>query len=141
MQAFIKRLYPKAVYTYYCGHNLALVVVTACKIPVIINALTIRKDASLMFVKGSKKRGVNLNNHYPDGKQVVFDMCVTSWVDNMKGYELMLLALTYIIEIFEVIALCLHLGKYPTWKQWDPDSRARGNHLLSSMGRLDGPMV
>ena len=59
----------------------------------------------------------------------------------MEGYELMLLALPYIIETFEVIALCLHLGKYPTWKQWDPDNRARANHLLSSMGSFDFVIV
>ena len=146
-QAFIKRLCPKAIYTHCCGHNLALVVVTACKIPVIRNVLTIMKDASSMFVKGSKKMTllkevvVNLNHHYPHGKNVVFDICVTRWVENMEGYELMLLALPYIIETFEVIALGLHLGKYPTWKQWDPDSRARANHLLSSMGSFDFVIV
>ena len=93
-----------------------------------------------MFVKRSKKMSllkevvVNFNHHYPDGKEVVFDICVTRWMDNMAGYELKLLALPYIIETFEVIAFGLHLRKYPTWKQWDPDSRARVNHLLSSMG-------
>ena len=146
-QAFIKRLCPKAIYTHCCGHNLALVVVTACKIPVIRNVLTIMKDASSMFVKGSKKMTllkevvVNLNHHYPHGKNVVFDICVTRWVENMEGYELMIFALPYIIETFEVIALGLHLGKYPTWKQWDPDSRARANHLLSSMGSFDFVIV
>ena len=38
-QAFIKRLCPKAVYTHCCRHNLALVVVTACKMPVIKTCL------------------------------------------------------------------------------------------------------
>ena len=57
----------------------------------------------------------------------------------MEGYGLMLFALPYIIEIFEVIALDLHLGKYPTRKQWDPDGRA--NHLLSSMRCFDFVIV
>ena len=35
----------------------------------------------------------------------------------------------------------MHLGKYPTWKEWDPDSRARANHLLSSMGSFDFVIV
>ena len=67
------------------------------------------KDALSMFVKGSKKLTrlkkvvVNLNHHYPDGKKVVFYICVTRWVDNMPGYELMLLALPCIIETFDVI--------------------------------------
>ena len=55
MQAHIKKESPKAVYTHCCGHNLALVITTACKIPVINNVLATMKDASSMFVRGSKK--------------------------------------------------------------------------------------
>ena len=39
VQARIKQLCQKAVYTHCCGHNLSLVVVTACKLPIIRNAL------------------------------------------------------------------------------------------------------
>ena len=53
----------------------------------------------------------------------------------------MLLALLYIIETLEVIANRLHLNKYPTWEQWDPDSRARANSLLSVMGSFEFVVV
>ena len=89
-QAHIKKESPKAVYTHCCGHNLALVITTACKIPVINNVLATMKDASSMFVKGSKKMTllkevVRKQNETYGNRKVVFDICVTRWVENLDG--------------------------------------------------------
>ena len=44
-----------SVYTHCCGHNLSLVVVSACKLPVIRNVLDKVQQITQMFIKGSKK--------------------------------------------------------------------------------------
>ena len=51
VQREIKNICEKAVYTHCCGHNLNLVITTACKITIIQNTLDIVKEVTLMFVK------------------------------------------------------------------------------------------
>ena len=51
VQKRVKDLCKKTVYTHFCGHNLSLVVVSACKIPVVHNVLDIVKDVPQLFVK------------------------------------------------------------------------------------------
>ena len=51
VQKRVKDLCKKAVYTHCCGHNLSLVVVSACKIPVVHNVLEIVKEVTRLFVK------------------------------------------------------------------------------------------
>ena len=51
VQQRIKELCEKAVYTHCCGHNLSLVVVSACKISVVYNMLDTVKETSRLFVK------------------------------------------------------------------------------------------
>ena len=124
---------PNAIYTHCCGHNLALVITTACKIPVINNVLATMKDASSMFARGSKKMTmlkevVRKQNETYGNRKVVFDICVTRWVDNLDGYNMMLHTLPYIIEAFEVIALGFHIDEYPDWTRWDQESRTRAVH-------------
>ena len=51
VQKRVKDHFKKAVYTHCCGHNLSLVVVSACKIPVVHNVLDIVKEVSWLFVK------------------------------------------------------------------------------------------
>ena len=82
VQARIKQLCEKAVYIHCCGHSLSLVVVTACKLPIIRNGLDTVKEVSRMFVKGSKKMTllkevVHQNPHFSRRQKVMFDVCVT----------------------------------------------------------------
>ena len=51
VQKQIKKIFEKAAYTHCCGHNLNLVITTACKIPIIQNTLDIVKEVTMMFVK------------------------------------------------------------------------------------------
>ena len=55
VQVRIKELCKKAVYMHHCGHNLSLVVVSACKLPVIRNVSDKVQEVMQMFIKGSKK--------------------------------------------------------------------------------------
>ena len=51
VQKQIKEMCEKAVYIHCCGHNLNLVITTACKSPTIQNTLDIVKEVTMMFVK------------------------------------------------------------------------------------------
>ena len=118
----------KTVYTHCCGHNLALNICTACKL-VIRNALDTVKDTCVMFVRGSKKmsllRDVVKNNpHFSEHQKPIFDICVTRWVENLNGYKMFLIVYAFIIEALEVMALKLHLEKYPEWSKFDQESRS-----------------
>lgn len=142
VQGRIKSMCEKAVYTHCCGHNLSLVVVSACKLPVVRNVLDKVKDVTQMFVKGSKKMNllqevVKQNPNYSEGQKVIFNVCVTRWVENLDGYNQFLLAYPYIVEALEVIAHKLHLEKYPTWRKWDTESRRRASGLLSGISNFE----
>ena len=118
----------KIVYTRCCGHNLALNICTACKL-VIRNALDIVKD-TCMFVRGSKKMSllrdvVENNPHFSEHQKPIFDICVIRWVENLDGYNMFLIVYAFIIEALEVMALKLHLEKYPEGSKFDQESRCR----------------
>ena len=138
VQARIKQLCEKALYTHCCGHNLSVVVVTACKHPIIRNGLDTVKEVSRMFVKGLKKMTllkevVNQNPHFSRGQKVMFDVCVTRWVEKLDGFNIFLVTYPYIVEALEVIAHKLHMEKYPAWENWDQESRSRASGLLGAM--------
>ena len=135
VQARIKQLCEKAFYTHCCGHNLSLVVVTACNLPIIRNGLDTVREVSRMFVKGSKKmtllkEAVHQNTHFSCRQKVMFDVCVTRWVENLDGFNMFLVTYPYIVEALEVSAHKLYLEKYPAWENWDQESRARASGLL-----------
>ena len=79
---------------------------------------------------------VRKQNETYGNRKVVFDICVTRWVENLDGYNMMLHTLPYIIEAFEVIALGFHIDEYPDWTQWDQESRSRASTLIASMGNF-----
>ena len=56
VQARIKALGKKAVYTHCCRHNLNLVIVSAFKFPVIRNVLDKVQEVAQMFIKKKKKK-------------------------------------------------------------------------------------
>ena len=46
---------------------------------------------------------VKQNPHYARGQKVMFDLRLTRWLDNLDGYSMFLVTLTFIIKILEVI--------------------------------------
>ena len=66
VQKQIKKLCEKAVYTHCCGHNLNLVITTACKSPMIQNALDIVKEVTMMFVMLKFGKYISLNPFLPN---------------------------------------------------------------------------
>ena len=51
--------------------------------------------------------------NYLRQQKVIFNVCVTLWVENLDGYNQFLLAYPYIVEALEVISHKLNLEKYP----------------------------
>ena len=128
----------KSVYTHCCGHNLALVICTACKLVMIRNALDTVKDTCMMFVRGSKKMSllrdvVKKNPHFSEHQKPIFDIYVTRWIENLDGYNMFLIVYPFIIEALKVMALKLPLEKYPEWSKFDQESRSRANRVLGSL--------
>ena len=82
VQGRIKAMCEKAVYTHCCVHNLALVVVSAYKLPVVRNVLETVQEITLIIVKGSKKMNllqevVKQKPNYSVGQKVILNICVT----------------------------------------------------------------
>ena len=72
----------KSVYTHCCGHNLALVICTVCKLVMIRNTLETVKGTCMMFVRGPKKMSllrdvVEENLHFSEHQKPIFHICVT----------------------------------------------------------------
>ena len=83
----------KSVYTHCCGHHLALVICTGCKLVMVRIALDTVKDTCMMFVRGSKKMSllrdvVKENPHFSEHQKSIFDICLTRWVENLDGYNM-----------------------------------------------------
>ena len=76
------------------------------------------------------KEFVKQNPLYARGQKVMFDLCVTRWVENLDGYSMFLVILPFIVEALEVIGPKLHMEKYQEWKEWDIESRRRAPNLL-----------
>ena len=128
----------KSIYTHCCRHNLVLVICTACKLVMLRNALDTVKDMCMMFVRGSKKMSllrdvVKENPHFLEHQRPIFDICFTRWVKNLDGYNMFLIVYPFITEALEVMALKLHLEKYPEWPKFDQESRSRANRVLVSL--------
>ena len=114
----------KSIYTHCCGHNLALVICTACKLVMIRNALDTVKDTCMIFVRGSKKMSllrdvVKENPRFLEHQKPIFDICFTRWVENFDGYNMFLIIYPFIIEALKIMALKLNLEKYPEWSKLD----------------------
>ena len=76
--------------------------------------------------KKSLLRNVVENNpHFSEHPKPIFDICVIRWVENLDGYNMFLIVYAFIIEALEVMALKLHLEKYPEWSKFDQESRCR----------------
>ena len=76
---------------------------------------------------------VKENPHFSEHQKPNFDVCVTRWVENVDGYNMFLIVYPFIIEAPEVMALKLHLEKYPEWSKFDQENGSRKNRALGSL--------
>ena len=60
-------------------------------------------------------------------QKVIFNVCVTRWVENLDGYNHFLLTYPYIKEALEEV-----FEKYLNWPDWDNESRRRATTALGS---------
>ena len=76
------------------------------------------------------KEVVKQNPHYARGQNVMPDLCVRRWGENLDSYSMFLVRLLFITETLEVIGHKSHLEKYQEWKEWDIELRRRAASLL-----------
>ena len=136
LQARIKALRKKAVYTHCCGHNLNLVIVSAFKFPVTKNVLEKVQEVGRMFIKDSKKMKlleevVKQNPRY-SSQIVIFNVCLTRWVENLDEYNHFLLTYPYIKEALEEV-----FEKYLNMPDWDNESRRRVVNFLARISNFE----
>ena len=79
---------------------------------------------------------VKQNPHYSSQK-VIFNVCVTRWIENLHGYNHFLLTFPYIREALEVIAHKLHLEKYLNWSDSDNESTRRAASALAGISNFE----
>ena len=58
------------------------------------------------------KEFVKQNPLYARGQKVMFDLCVTRWVENLDGYSMFFVTLPFIVEPLEVTGHKLHIYIY-----------------------------
>ena len=77
------------------------------------------------------------NLNYSKQQKVIFNVCITRWVESLDGYNQFLLAYPHIVESLEVISHKLHLEKYSNWRQWDNESRRTASALLAGIATFE----
>ena len=77
------------------------------------------------------------NPNYSRQQKVIFNVCITRWVEKFDECSQFRLAYLYIIEALEVISNKLHLEKYPNWRQWDTESRRTASALLTGIATFE----
>ena len=65
-------------------------------------------------------------------QKVIFNVCVTRWVENLYGYSDFLLTYPYIKEVLEEI-----FEKYLNWPDWDDESRKRAASALTRISNFE----
>ena len=80
---------------------------------------------------------VQQNPNYSRQQKLIFDVCVTRWVENVDGYNQFLLAYPYIVETLEAISHKLLFEKYPSWRQQDKESRKTASALLAGIATFE----
>lgn len=109
VQARIRELQPKAVYTHCAGHSLNLAIINSCSVPCISNCIDQIKSLTL-FVKNSPKRDgllkaiVSTNTvHDTSKRSPLLNVCITRWLENIDGWERFSTAHPFLVKMCEVI--------------------------------------
>lgn len=109
VQARIRELQPKALYTHCAGHSLNLAIQNSCSIPCIRNCLDQIKSLTL-FVRNSPKREGLLKvivergtTAHTSSRVPLLNTCITRWVENIEGWERFLLAHPFLVKMCEVM--------------------------------------
>lgn len=111
VQAKIREIQPKAIYTHCAGHSLNLAISNSCSVPTIRNCIDRIKSITL-WVKNSPKREGLLKaivaegtSSHPSSRTPLFNVCITRWVENIDGWERFSSAHPFLIKMFEAFSL------------------------------------
>ena len=139
--SYISKESPKAYTTHCCLHSLNLSLVSTCKIPIITNVVEIYKSVLIHF-NTSPKRG-NLLIHIVERKRfseerekLLIGVYQTRCSKRDVSYEHFYLALSFIVEAFEVInGTHTELDEFEKnyTKEWDAKIKVEATQLLNSL--------
>uniref|UniRef100_A0A1X7UA98 TTF-type domain-containing protein n=2 Tax=Amphimedon queenslandica TaxID=400682 RepID=A0A1X7UA98_AMPQE len=107
VQAKLKEIQPKAVYTHCSGHALNLSIVSSCSIPLIRNCVDAMKSFTI-WVKYSPKRegllkAIAAEKTHSTSRSILLNMCVTRWIENIEGWERFTQAHPFMLQMCEII--------------------------------------
>ena len=140
VQAIIKKVSPKAIYTHCSSHCLNLVIGTSCNLPEIRNTLDRMKCTVNFFIFSPKREKlldeVMTSHSHPVGRRkALIDVCRTRWAARHDAYSHFYQAYSWIVTSFEVIAFGAHQDLYSedVTLGWEPKYKAEANSLLISI--------
>ena len=79
---------------------------------------------------------VQQNPNYSKQQKVIFNVCITRWVENLDGYNQFLLAYPYIVESLEVISHKYTSRNIQTGVNGTLNQEKRHLHCLQVLQRL-----
>ena len=140
VQAIIKRNSPKALWVYWSGHCLSLVIVHSCKLTAIRNMLDKLNETCLFFRDSPKRTSlleeiVSKSVMQTDKRKAILYLCKARWSMRHTAYSHFYTSNVFIVKALEVIAHGLHREEVSDLFQdgWDPSFRARASAILNAI--------
>ena len=125
VQAKLKEIQPKAVYTHCTGHALNLSIVSSCSIASIRNCIDTIKSVTIWVKYSTKREGLLkaiASEMTQTSRNPLLNLCVTRWVENIDGWERFTQAHPFIIKMCEIITY--GGGNFPQYKDgWTPEDK------------------
>lgn len=130
--ARIQSQFPLALYTHCFSHKLNLVIVDACKVQSVRNAMGVISKVALFF-ENSPKRQAALEEkiketEQPNKKKHLLDLCRTRWIHRHEAFE-------NFGQLYEVVVDLLEDVK--SSHGWNQDTVTDASTLLSAITKFD----
>ena len=132
----IQTTYPLALYTHCYSHKLNLVIVQACSIQQIWNAMGVVSKVAFFF-ENSPKRQAALEDkisqtEQPNKKKHLIDLCRTRWIHRHEAFENFAQLFEVFVDLFEDIS---------SSRDWNRDTSADASTLLIAITKFDFMMA
>ena len=133
VSARIQAQFPLAIYTHCFSHRLNLVIVNACQVQAVRNAMGVISKISLFF-EHSPKRQTALEakikeTEQPNKKKRLLDLCRTRWVYRHEALENFGQFYEVIVDLFEDIR--------SSPQEWNRDTVTDASTLLNAMVKFE----
>ena len=126
VQAKLKEIQPKAVYTHCTGHALNLAIVSSCSVASVRNCIDAIKSFTIWVKYSTKREGllkaIASEMTHKTSRNPLLNMCTTRWVENIDGWELFTQAHPIMVQMCEIITY--GVGNFPQYKDgWTAEDK------------------